>query len=117
MARAYHLEQMDLDAEAARLRAEAEAKPLRLPVNRRVTGNHSALTDDGLRIWFTQQRSPHNLIWEALFERRDGVPTDAECGPWIAALFLGEEPEEAAGAPGSHSRRFELFGPLQTVPA
>ncbi|MEP7105445.1 MAG: hypothetical protein ABI838_06340 [Chloroflexota bacterium] len=100
---------MDIPAEAARLRAAAEAKPLKLPVNRRVDETHHLVTDDGLGVWFTVQISPHARIQEALFERADGMPTDAECRAWLDALMPGMDPVEAPGLPGAHARRFEVF--------
>ena len=100
---------MDIAAEAAQLRAAAEAKPLRLPVNRRVDESHHLVTDDGLGVWFTVQVSPHARIQEALFERPDRAPTDAECQSWIKALMPGLDPVEAPGLPGAHARRFEVF--------
>jgi uncharacterized protein YfdQ (DUF2303 family) len=100
---------MDLASEAVRLRSAAEAKPLKLPVNRRVDDTHHAVTDDGLSVWFTIQISPHSRIQEALFERRDRMPSDAECQEWLAALIPSREAVEAAGLPGAHARRFELF--------
>src|SRR5207248_657492 len=60
---------MDIAAAAARLRAAAEAKPLKLPVNRRVDETHHLVTEEGLGVWFTIQISPHARIQEALFER------------------------------------------------
>src|SRR5262249_24301320 len=50
---------MDIAAEAARLKAAAEARPLRLPVNRRIDERHYARTEDGLSVWFTIQLSPN----------------------------------------------------------
>jgi len=100
---------MDIAAEAARLRAAAEAKPLKLPVNRRVDETHHLVTPDGLGVWFTIQISPHARIQEALFERDDRAPADAEIGPWLRELMPGLQPTEAPGLPGGHVRRFELF--------
>ncbi len=100
---------MDLASVAARLRAEAEAKPLKLPVNRRVDERHHHVTEDGLGVWFTVQISPHSRIFEALFERRDSAPTDPECGAWLAALMPGRQAVEAPGLPDAHARRFEAF--------
>jgi hypothetical protein len=100
---------MDVAAEAARLRAAAEARPLKLPVNRRVDERHHLVTDDGLGVWFTIQISSHARIQEALFERGDRPPSDAETEPWLAELMPGREPVEAAGLPGAMARRFELF--------
>ena len=100
---------MDVAQEAARLRSAAEAKPLKLPVNRRIDESHHAVTPDGLGVWFTLQVSSHVRIREALFERADRMPGDEECRAWLAALLPGQEPMEAPGLPGAHSRRFELF--------
>jgi hypothetical protein len=100
---------MDVAAEAARLRAAAESRPLKLPVNRRVDERHHLVTDDGLGVWFTIQISPHALIQEALFERGDRPPSDAETEPWLAELMPGGSPVEAAGLPGAMARRFEVF--------
>jgi len=100
---------MDIAAEAARLRAAAEAKPLKLPVNRRVDETHHVVSGDGLGVWFTVQISPHARIQEALFERADRMPEDAEIQAWLAALMPGLEPVEAPGLPGAHARRFEVF--------
>ena len=100
---------MDVAGEAARLRAAAEARPLRLPVRRRVDESHHAVLPDGLSVWFTIQDSPHSRIQDALFERVDRPPTDDEIQPWLAGLFSGPAPVEAAGVPGSLSRRFEAF--------
>jgi uncharacterized protein YfdQ (DUF2303 family) len=100
---------LDIETEAARLRAAAEAKPMRLPVNRRVDERHHALTQDGLSVWFTIQVSPHSRIQEAIFERSDRMPTDDECRPWLKLLIAGAEAIEAPGLPGSTTRRFEAF--------
>jgi len=102
---------MDVAAEASRLRAAAETKPLKLPVNRRVGEEHHAVTEDGLSIWYTIQISPHARIYEALFERSDRMPEDAECQAWLGELLEGREPTEAPSFPGSHVRRFEVFEP------
>lgn len=99
----------DIEREAARLRTAAEAKPLRLPVNRRVDESHHALTPDGLSVWFTIQVSPHSRIQEAIFERIDRMPSDEECRPWLDRLIVGAEAAEAPGLPGSMTRRFEAF--------
>jgi hypothetical protein len=98
-----------IEAEAARLRAAAEARPLKLPVNRRVDETHHAVTPDGLSVWFTIQVSPHSRIQEAVFEREDRMPADEECRRWLALLVAGGEALEAPGLPGSTTRRFELF--------
>ena len=100
---------MDVAAEAARLRSEAEARPLKLPVRRRVDDRHRAVTEDGLTVWFTLQVSPHARIREAVFERVDGMPGDDECRSWLRELFGDREPLEAPGIPGSGTRRFEHF--------
>lgn len=100
---------IDIASEAARLRAAAEAKPLRLPVNRKVDESHHAVTPDGLSVWYTIQVSPHARIQEALFERADRMPSDDECGPWLEQLIVGARPIEAPSFPGSTTRRFEVF--------
>ncbi len=99
----------DIASEAARLRAAAAAKPLRLPVNRKVDESHHAVTGDGLSVWFTIQVSPHRRIREAVFEREDRMPTDDEVRNWLDALFDGSQPDEAPSFPGSMTRRFEVF--------
>ena len=101
---------LDIESEAARLRAAAEARPLRLPINRKVDESHHAVTADGLSVWYTIQASPHNRIQEAIFERSDRMPTDEECRSWLALLIVGAEAVEAPGIPGSMTRRFEAFG-------
>jgi hypothetical protein len=100
---------MDIAAVAARLRAAAEAKPMRLPVNRRVDETHHAVTPDGLSVWYTIQVSPHSRIQEAIFERSDRMPSDQECRPWLDLLIAGAEAVEAPGLPGATTRRFEAF--------
>jgi hypothetical protein len=100
---------MQIDQEAARLRAAAEAKPMKLPVNRRVDESHHAVTPDGLSIWYTIQLSPHSRIQEVIFERTDHVPTDQECARWLRLLVVGGDANEAPGLPGSMTRRFEAF--------
>jgi hypothetical protein len=107
---------MDLAAEAARLRAAAEARPLKLPVNRRVDERHHLVTPDGLGVWFTIQLSPHSRITEALFERSDNAPRDDEIAPWLSELMPGQGPVEAPGLPGARARRFEVFEPNQVPP-
>jgi hypothetical protein len=99
----------DIAGEAARLRAAAEARPLRLPVNRRVDESHHAVTPDGLSVWYTIQVSPHARIQEAIFERQDRMPTDAECRAWLDRLIVGAQASESPGVPGSTTRRFEAF--------
>ena len=100
---------VDISAEASRLRAAAEAKPMRLPVNRRVDETHHSVTPDGLSVWYTIQVSPHSRIQEAIFERVDRMPTDAECHRWLDLLVVGAEAVEAPGLPGAMTRRFEAF--------
>jgi hypothetical protein len=100
---------LDIETEAARLRAAAEAKPMKLPVNRRVDERHHAVMPDGLSVWFTIQVSPHSRIQEAIFERTDRMPTDDECRQWLKLLIAGTEATEAPGLPGSMTRRFEAF--------
>jgi len=100
---------MDIVQEAARLRAAAEAKPLKLPVNRRVDESHHAVSGDGLSVWYTIQVSPHSRIQEAVFERADRMPGDEECNRWLALLVTDGEAVEAPSMPGSMTRRFELF--------
>ena len=100
---------MDIQGEAARLRAAAEAKPLRLPINRKVDESHHAMTPDGLSVWYTIQISPHSRIQEAIFERDDRAPSDDECRRWLDLLIVGAEATEAPGIPGSMTRRFEAF--------
>jgi len=100
---------MDIEAAAASLRAAAEAKPMRLPVNRRVDESHHVVTDDGLSVWYTIQVSPHSRIQEVIFERQDRMPGDAECERWLKLLVVGAEAVEASGLPGSMTRRFEAF--------
>lgn len=100
---------MDIQGEAARLRAAAEARPLRLPINRKVDESHHAVTPDGLSVWYTIQVSPHSRIQEAIFERSDQPPSDEECRPWLALLIVGAQASEAPGIPGAMTRRFEAF--------
>jgi hypothetical protein len=99
----------DIATEAGRLRAAAEAKPLRLPVNRKVDESHHATTPDGLSVWYTIQVSPHARIQEAIFERADHAPSDDECHRWLEFLIVGAQPTEAPSFPGSMTRRFEVF--------
>lgn len=98
-----------IESEAARLRAEAEAKPLKLPVNRRVDERHHTITQDGLSVWYTIQVSPHARIQEAVFERMDSMPSDEECRRWLDLLIVGAQAVEAPGLPDSMTRRFEAF--------
>jgi len=100
---------MDIESEAARLRAAAEAKPLRLPINRKVDESHHAVTPDGLSVWYTIQVSPHSRIQEAIFERSDGMPSDDECRRWLSLLIVGTDASEAPSFPGAMTRRFEAF--------
>jgi hypothetical protein len=100
---------MDIQGEAARLRAAAEARPLRLPINRKVDESHHAVTPDGLSVWYTIQVSPHGRIQEAIFERSDRMPSDEETRSWLDHLILGAQAAEAPGIPGSRTRRFEAF--------
>jgi hypothetical protein len=99
----------DIATEAARLRATAEARPMRLPVNRKVDESHHVVTPDGLSIWYTIQVSPHNRIQEAVFEREDRMPTDEEVRGWLELLIVGAQATEAPSFPGSTTRRFEAF--------
>jgi hypothetical protein len=99
----------DIATEAARLRNAAEARPMRLPINRKVDESHHAVTDDGLSVWYTIQVSPHARIQEAIFERTDRMPTDEECRRWLDRLVLTGKPVEAPTFPGSTTRRFEVF--------
>jgi len=99
----------DIATEAARLRAAAESRPLRLPINRKVGESHHALTDDGLSVWFTIQVSPHSRIQEAVFERTDRMPSEQECRPWLERLIVGAEAVETPSFPGATVRRFEAF--------
>ena len=101
--------EMEVAVEAGRLRSAAEAKPLKLPVNRRVGEEHHSTTEDGLSIWYTIQLSGSGRIYETLFERRDRAPADDECRRWLDALLPGREPAEAPSFPGSNTRRFEIF--------
>lgn len=100
---------MGIEGEAARLRTAAEAKPLRLPINRKVDESHHAVTPDGLSVWYTIQVSPHSRIQEAIFERADRVPSDGECRRWLDLLMVGAPASEAPGFPGAMTRRFEAF--------
>jgi hypothetical protein len=100
---------IDIASEAARLRAAAEAKPMRLPINRKVDETHHAVTDDGLSVWYTIQVSPHNRIQEAIFERSDRMPSDEEVARWLDLLIVDAEATEAPSFPGSMTRRFEAF--------
>ncbi|HEX7264160.1 MAG TPA: hypothetical protein VF383_08285 [Candidatus Dormibacteraeota bacterium] len=94
---------------AAQLRAAAEARPMKLPVNRRIDENHHVVTADGLSIWYTIQVSPHSRIQEAIFERADRMPSDKEVQRWLQLLIVGADAIEAPGLPGSSTRRFEAF--------
>ncbi|OLC27140.1 MAG: hypothetical protein AUG06_06120 [Actinobacteria bacterium 13_1_20CM_2_65_11] len=99
----------DIEAQAAGLRAAAEARPMRLPVNRRVDERHHVVTNDGLSVWYTIQVSPHSRIQEVIFERSDRMPSDEECERWLRLLVVGAEATEAPGLPGAMTRRFEAF--------
>jgi hypothetical protein len=99
----------DIGPLAAGLRASAEAKPMRLPVNRRVDETHHAVMPDGLSVWYTIQVSPHSRIQEAIFERADRMPSVEECRSWLDLLIVGAQAVEAPGMPGSTTRRFEAF--------
>src|SRR6266403_866519 len=103
------MERASWPAEAARLRTEAEAKPMKLPVNRRVDEKHRTITEDGLSVWYTIQVSPHSRIQEVIFERTDHMPSDDECGAWLRLLVTSDTVTEAPGMPGSMTRRFEVF--------
>jgi hypothetical protein len=98
-----------IESDAARLRAAAEAKPMKLPVNRRVDETHHVVTEDGLSVWYTIQVSPHSRIQEAIFERPDRMPSDEECAQWLRLLIVGAGAVEAPGLPGAMTRRFEAF--------
>jgi hypothetical protein len=109
---------MDIEAVATQLRAVAEARPLKLPVRRRVDESHHHITDDGLSVWFTIELSPHSRIEDAVFEREDTMPADDECQAWLHVLMPGQEPIESPALPGTHVRRFEAFerSPEQEAP-
>jgi hypothetical protein len=96
-------------AEAERLLLEAEAKPLKLPVNRRVDERHRSITEDGLSVWYTIQVSPHSRIYDVLFERPDRMPSDEECQAWLELLIPGKVAIESPSLPGSFDRRFDSF--------
>jgi hypothetical protein len=98
-----------IESDAARLRAAAEAKPMKLPVNRRVDETHHVVTEDGLSVWYTIQVSRHSRIQEAVFERPDRMPSDEECAHWLRLLVVGAGAVEAPGLPGAMTRRFEAF--------
>jgi hypothetical protein len=100
---------VSIESDATQLRAAAEAKPMKLPVNRRVDERHHIITADGLSVWFTIQVSPHSRIQEAIFERTDRMPTDEECNRWLPLLIAGAAAVEAPGLPGAMTRRFEAF--------
>ena len=100
---------MDLEGEARRLRDAAEAKPLKLPVRRRVDETHRAVTPDGLTVWFTIQVSSHARIHDAVFERADRMPSDGETSAWLRLLIPDHEPVEAPSLPGARTRHFEAF--------
>jgi hypothetical protein len=98
-----------IEARAAQLRSAAEARPMKLPVNRRVDERHHVVTADGLSVWYTIQVSPHSRIQEAIFERADRMPSDEECRRWLRLLIVGADATEAPGLPGATTRRFEAF--------
>jgi hypothetical protein len=98
-----------IESDAARLRAAAEGKPMKLPVNRRVDERHHARTADGLSVWYTIQVSRHSRIQEAIFERTDRMPSDDEVDRWLRLLIVGPDAVEAPGLPGAMTRRFEAF--------
>ena len=100
---------MEIRAEAARLRAAAAARPLELPVRRRVAETHRAVTEDGLTVWFTIQVSAHARIHDAVFERGDRMPSDEETAQWLRLLVPGHDPVEAPRLPGARTRHFEAF--------
>src|SRR5207248_8650909 len=102
---------MDVAVEAARLREAAEARPLRLPVNRRIDERHHVVTGDRLGVWYTVQITSTRRIHEALFERDDRRPEDEEVGTWLRELMPGRDPQEAPGLPDAPARRFEVFEP------
>ena len=95
--------------ESKRLREAAEAKPLKLPVRRKVDETHRAITRDGLTVWFTIQVSSHARIHDAVFERADRMPGDEECETWLRELMPGQEAVEAPSLPGARTRHFEAF--------
>jgi len=97
---------------AARLRQAAQARPLRLPVNRRVDPSHHHLGEDGIGVWFTIQISSRARIHEAVIEGELRRPTDEECQTWLELLAPGLPLSEVPGLPGALSRRFEHFKPL-----
>src|SRR5438552_15825822 len=99
---------MDIAAQAAQLRAAAEAKPLKLPVNRRVDETHHAGTEDGLGVWFTIQISPHARIQEALFERAARVPGAAECRACLHQLRPAAEAVDPPARPAGLSRPHDV---------
>jgi hypothetical protein len=98
-----------IEEAAVRLRAAAEDRPMKLPVNRRVDERHHVVTPDGLSVWYTIQVSSHSRIQEAVFERIDRMPSDEECRIWLGLLITGAEAVEAPGLPGAMTRRFEAF--------
>src|SRR6202011_6126763 len=91
-------------AEAERLRMEAEAKPLKLPVNRRVDERHRSITEDGLSVWYTIRVSPHSRIYDVLFTRTDRMPSDEECQAWLELLIPGRVTVESPALPDSFDR-------------
>ena len=109
LGRRYDPSRMDVATEAARLRAAAEARPLKLPVNRRIEERHHHVAEDGLGVWFTIQLAPRARILEAVFERDGARPSDDECRTWLRELMPGQSPAEAPGLRDAHARRFEVF--------
>jgi len=99
----------EIEVLAGRLRAAAEGRPMKLPINRRVDESHHVVTADGLSVWYTIQVSPHSRIQEAIFERSEGMPSDDECRRWLRLLIVGADAIEAPGLPGAMTRRFEAF--------
>ena len=100
---------MNLSDAGRRLREEADANPLKLPVRRRVDERHHLVTGEGLEVWFTLQVSPHARIYDAVFQRPDRPPSDGECRAWLTALLPDRRAQEAPGPPGALTRRFEAF--------
>ncbi|MGH7903339.1 MAG: hypothetical protein ACREPA_04325 [Candidatus Dormibacteraceae bacterium] len=100
---------MDLPDAGRRLREEAEAHPLKLPVRRRVDERHHLATNDGLEVWFTIQISPHARVYDAVFERGDRMPSDEDCAAWLGVILPDRQALEVPSPPGSRTRRFEVF--------
>src|SRR5260370_16895778 len=89
----------DIEAEAAQLRAAAEARAMKLPVNRRVDERHRVVTADGLSVWYTIQVSPHSRSQEVIFERSDRTPSDQDCHPSLPPLILPSPPAHPPSPP------------------